>query len=54
MSIDRDEALKIAHLDAAKAYRDLSAYRVLVALQHDGWHVDYELKDSRMNGGGPH
>jgi hypothetical protein len=23
-------------------------------LEEDGWHVDYELKDPRLNGGGPH
>jgi len=23
-------------------------------LEEDGWHVDYELKDLRLKGGGPH
>ena len=23
-------------------------------LEDDGWHVDYELKDPRLKGGGPH
>jgi hypothetical protein len=23
-------------------------------LEEDGWHVDYELKDPRRKGGGPH
>ena len=23
-------------------------------LEEDGWHVDYELKDPRFKGGGPH
>src|SRR5436305_90002 len=23
-------------------------------LEEDGWHVDYELKDPRLKGGGPH
>ena len=49
-----DQALKIARLDAEKAYRDLSPYRVFVELDHDGWHVDYELKNRKSNGGGPH
>ena len=49
-----DEALKIGRLDAEKAYRDLSGYRVLVELHPDGWHVDYELKNRQSHGGGAH
>ncbi|MBY0231937.1 MAG: hypothetical protein K2W96_21855 [Gemmataceae bacterium] len=49
-----DQALRVARLDAERAYRDLSPYRVTVALEADGWHVDYELKDASANGGGPH
>lgn len=49
-----DKALSIAQSDARRVYRDLSAYNVKVALEDDGWHVDYELKDSRLKGGGPH
>jgi hypothetical protein len=52
--IQSDQALKTARLDAEKAYRDLSAYRILVASEPDGWHVDYELKDPTLKGGGPH
>ncbi len=53
-SITSDQALKIARLDGEKAYGDLSNYRAVVALETDGWHIDYELKDPRFNGGGPH
>ena len=49
-----DQALAIAQVDAARAYRDLSAYRIQLVLEADGWHVDYELRDSRLKGGGPH
>jgi hypothetical protein len=49
-----DQALAIAQADALKAYRDLSAYRIQLVLEGDGWHVDYELKDPRLKGGGPH
>ena len=35
-------------------YGDLSAYRIHLAPEHDGWHVDYELNDPRLEGGGPH
>lgn len=49
-----NEALRIARLDAEKAYRDLSAYCVRVELGDDGWHVDYELKNRQSQGGGPH
>jgi hypothetical protein len=48
------EVLRIAHADAEKAYRDLSPYRITLALENDGWHVDYILKDPNWNGGGPH
>jgi hypothetical protein len=53
-AITRDEALRIARLDGEKAYRDLSDFYVAVALEADGWHVDFELKDSNWCGGGPH
>lgn len=49
-----DEILKIARMDAEQAYRDLSAYRISLVLEADGWHIDYELKDPKLNGGGPH
>ena len=49
-----DQALSIAHADAVNAYRDLSSYRIQLVLEADGWHVDYELKDARLKGGGPH
>ena len=48
-----DQALAIAQTDAMRAYRDLSGYRVHIALESDGWHVDYELKDPRLKGGAP-
>jgi len=35
-------------------YRDLSVYRIQLVLEDDGWHVDYELKNPRLKGGGPH
>jgi len=49
-----DQALAIAQADATKAYHDLSPYRIQLVLEEDGWHVDYELKDPRLKGGGPH
>jgi len=49
-----DRALTVAQADALKAYGDLSAYRIQLVLEADGWHVDYELKDPRHKGGGPH
>jgi hypothetical protein len=49
-----DQALAIAQADALKAYRSLSSYRIQVVLESDGWHIDYELKDPRVKGGGPH
>jgi hypothetical protein len=49
-----DQALAIAQADAARVYRDLSIYRIQLVLEDDGWHVDYELKNPELKGGGPH
>ena len=49
-----DRVLTIAQADAAQMYRDLSVYRIQLVLQDDGWHVDYDLKDPGLKGGGPH
>jgi len=49
-----DQALTVARADAERAYRDLSHYRITITLEADGWHIDYELKDPRLKGGGPH
>lgn len=54
LAIPGDRALAIAQADAVTAYRDLTVYRIQLALEPDGWHVDYELKDPRLKGGGPH
>lgn len=42
--IAADEALRKAQADASQAYRDLRPYWIRVALESDGWHVDYKLK----------
>ena len=52
--ISADEALRRAQADAVQAYRDLSAYWIRLALEADGWHVDYQLRSSEIKGGGPH
>jgi hypothetical protein len=52
--ITAGRALLEAESDALRAYGDLSLYRVAVGLESDGWHIDYELKDHRLQGGGPH
>ena len=53
-ALPSDEILKIARLDAAQAYRDLTPYRISLVLEEDGWHIDHQLKDPTLNGGGPH
>ena len=53
-AIAGDQALAVAQADAVNAYRTLSVYRIQVVLESDGWHIDYELKDPRQKGGGPH
>ncbi|HYU33271.1 MAG TPA: hypothetical protein VEW48_14010 [Thermoanaerobaculia bacterium] len=52
-TITSDQALKIARQDAERVYHDLAPYRATVSLEPDGWHVDYELKDPLVQGGGP-
>ena len=52
--ISRDQALQIARSDASRVYRDLSGYRVGIRLEKDRWHIDYELADPEVQGGGPH
>ena len=49
-----DQILTFAQADAVRAYGDLSDYCVRLSLEDDGWHVDYELRDPHMKGGGPH
>jgi hypothetical protein len=49
-----DAALRVAQADAESVYRDLSGYRIILALEADGWHVDYQLKAATAVGGGPH
>jgi len=48
------DALMIAQADASRAYRDLSIYRIQLALEDNSWHIDYELKDPTLKGSGPH
>ncbi len=54
VSLAGDQALAVAQADAARVYRDLSPYRIQLSLENDGWHIDYNLKDPRLKGGGPH
>lgn len=54
LAVTSDRALAIARLDAEQVYRDLERFRILIALEPDGWHVEYWLKDPNVQGGGPH
>ncbi|HEV3383620.1 MAG TPA: hypothetical protein VG097_02330 [Gemmata sp.] len=54
VSLKSDQILAVAQADAARIYRDLHLYRIQLVLEDDGWHVDFELKDRRLKGGGPH
>jgi hypothetical protein len=49
-----DQVLAIAQADAVRAYADLSPYSIRLVHEADGWHVDYEPKDPKFKGGGPH
>lgn len=48
------EVLRIAHQDAQAVYRDLSGFKITLTPCADGWHVDYDLTDPFLAGGGPH
>src|SRR5438309_7964472 len=52
--LSAEQALPIARLDAEAAYGDLDAFRITIARQPDGWHIDYELLDAMRDGGEPH
>ena len=52
--LSSDEVLRIARLDAERAYRDLSRFVIRIARESDGWHVDFDLKETTARGGGPH
>jgi hypothetical protein len=52
--INREEALKIAGQNAALYYNDLSVYIVTIQWIGPNWKVDYDLKDTSLDGGGPH
>lgn len=53
-AVSGEDALRTARTDAERVYRDLYIlYRIELRLESDGWHVDYELKDETVQGGGP-
>jgi hypothetical protein len=52
--LSADEVLRVARLDAERAYRDLSRFVIRIVRESDGWHVDFDLKDAEARGGGPH
>ncbi len=51
--LEADQVLAIAYADAIHAYRDLSGYCIRLALEDDGWHIEYQPKEPRFKGGGP-
>jgi hypothetical protein len=53
-AVPADQALFTAQQDAVTAYRDLSPFKIGITLQDDGWHIDYDLANPKMTGGGPH
>jgi hypothetical protein len=52
--VSSDQALHVARLDAEAAYGNLDAFRITIAREADGWHIDFDLKDPDRDGGGPH
>jgi hypothetical protein len=54
LMISKEEALEIAKKDAELVYRDLTIYKVEAEVKENNWHIDYELKNPELHGGGPH
>ena len=54
LNLGTNQVLAVAQTDALKAYGDLTVYRIQLVMEDDGWHVDCELNDPRLKGGGPH
>lgn len=52
MTIDRDQAIEIAHRDSNGAYRDAAEYEAVVVEQDGRWRVTFGLRDRELNGGG--
>ena len=53
-SISCDEALAIARKDAEYGLSGSLGFRIIIERRVDGWHIDYELSDVYLKGGGPH
>jgi hypothetical protein len=52
--IEKEQALEIARRDALLVYRDLKPYDVGIELRDGNWNIDYQLRDKKAQGGGPH
>ena len=52
--LSAEQALLIRPGGRRAAYGALAAFRITIARQPDGWHIDYELTDAMRDGGGPH
>lgn len=52
--ITKEKAIEIANADASLYYRDLSVYNIEAKLVDSTWKIDFELKDEKLDGGGPH
>ncbi len=51
--IAEQSAVQIATEDARKSGFVLDRFDITAAEKPDGWHIEFELKDKRANGGGP-
>lgn len=52
--ITKERAIEIAKKNAKDYYKDLSIYEINATFFDTVWHVDFELKDAKLDGGGPH
>ncbi len=53
-TVTGDQALRIALADGSRMYRDLHLYDIRLSHANDGWHVDFEFKETFAQSGGPH
>jgi hypothetical protein len=52
-NIDKEAAISVAREDAVKVYGSLERFDVYTLETKTVWHVIFELKNERLNGGGP-
>ena len=53
-AVSSQRAFLIAMADAERTYRRTAHFKIEIALEVDGWHIDFDIRDPFTCGGGPH